>query len=215
MITKRYIKTDIKTFYYKDTPLTKEFVEKQLNESFSVPAFAKKIGLEYSGGSVYRHAKNICKYFCLSIENITKQSSSLNPVVQETAWDRIILLQNILKKNTKTRMQELKKRLIKYDIWENKCFKCDIPNEWNGRPLTLHVDHINGCNTDNRLGNLRILCPMCHASTYTFCSKKRIDVYARRVEKIILKREEFYHDAKIKAFEYEEKMRNRRLNNGC
>ena len=65
----------------------------------------------------------------------------------------------------------LKKRLIKEGLLIYKCSECGI-NEWQGKKLSLHMDHINGDNTDNRLENLRILCPNCHSLTETYCRKK-------------------------------------------
>ena len=47
------------------------------------------------------------------------------------------------------------------------CTICRI-NEWQGQPLTLHLDHINGINNDNRFENLRLLCPNCHSQTETY-----------------------------------------------
>jgi hypothetical protein len=49
----------------------------------------------------------------------------------------------------------------------NKCNKCGIEN-WCGDNITLEIDHINGINTDNRVENLRLLCPNCHSQTETF-----------------------------------------------
>lgn len=66
----------------------------------------------------------------------------------------------------------LKNRLIKEDILPNKCQRCGI-DSWNGEPITLELDHINGNNQDHTLDNLRILCPNCHSQTATYRSKKR------------------------------------------
>lgn len=55
---------------------------------------------------------------------------------------------------------------------EYACSVCAI-HEWNGKSLKLHVDHLNGISNDNRLENLRFLCPNCHSQTTTYCRKGR------------------------------------------
>lgn len=45
--------------------------------------------------------------------------------------------------------------------------------EWNNKALSLQLDHINGVNTDNRVENLRWLCPNCHSQTDTYGSKNK------------------------------------------
>lgn len=47
------------------------------------------------------------------------------------------------------------------------CKKCGNGPEWDGRPLTLQIDHIDGNWRDSRIENLRFLCPNCHSQTPT------------------------------------------------
>lgn len=66
---------------------------------------------------------------------------------------------------------KLKKKLYKAGIKKPECEKCGQTNEWNGEPLVMHMDHIDGDNTNNLLINLQILCPNCHTQTDTFAGR--------------------------------------------
>lgn len=66
----------------------------------------------------------------------------------------------------------LRNRLIKDGLLEYKCESCGLC-EWQGKPLTLELDHIDGDNTNHRLSNLRLMCPNCHSQTETYKSKNK------------------------------------------
>ncbi|MET8530798.1 HNH endonuclease [Streptomyces sp. NPDC005065] len=66
----------------------------------------------------------------------------------------------------------LRRELLRTGVQES-CATCGIGTEWNGKPLRLEVDHLNGAWWDNRPENLRLLCPNCHAVTDTYRGRKR------------------------------------------
>lgn len=76
-------------------------------------------------------------------------------------------LQAVLVSGSTEKSSELKRRLIAEGLKSARCEQCDR-DEWQGGPIPLELDHINGRNTDNRIENLRILCPNCHAQTQTY-----------------------------------------------
>lgn len=74
-------------------------------------------------------------------------------------------------KDTPRNGTHTRKRLVQDKLIPYQCAICGNKGEWNNQPLILQVDHINGDHNDNRLENLRFLCPNCHAQTDTFAGK--------------------------------------------
>lgn len=139
---------------------TEEF--KQIIESStSFSEIQRKLG--YSGeGNNTEIIKKRCLQEGISIKHLTG-SSSTSPIKRT---EENVFCQNSTAAQTVLRRWYLKKENIEY-----KCTICGLPGEWQGKPLTLTLDHINGINTDNRLENLRWVCPNCDRQLDTFAGK--------------------------------------------
>lgn len=64
------------------------------------------------------------------------------------------------------------------DHLNNVCSECGCATIWNNKPLKLQIDHIDGDNLNNKIGNLRLLCPNCHTQTDTYSGRKLRKVVA-------------------------------------
>ena len=86
--------------------------------------------------------------------------------------ERKIDPKKLLSENCKHQRIVLRRYIIKENLIPYKCAICGI-TKWNNKTLSLELDHINGVNNDNRLENLRFLCPNCHSQTTTYGSKNQ------------------------------------------
>jgi hypothetical protein len=66
----------------------------------------------------------------------------------------------------------LKHRLFVEGVKERRCELCGQDEMWRGDVMALILDHVNGVSTDNRIENLRVLCPNCAATLQTHCGRK-------------------------------------------
>lgn len=81
-------------------------------------------------------------------------------------------LEAILVEGSSYARSNLKARLYKEGLKTPVCELCGLGEEWRGRPLSLILDHVNGIRDDNRLDNLRIVCPNCAGTLDTHCGRK-------------------------------------------
>lgn len=77
----------------------------------------------------------------------------------------------VFKKDNYFSQKSLKAKVIKFNLVKYECEICLNNGSWNNTQLSLHLDHKNGDNKDNRIENLRFLCPNCHSQTETYSGK--------------------------------------------
>ncbi len=80
-------------------------------------------------------------------------------------------LEQILVRGSSYSRSNLKRRLFTEGLKEPVCEMCGQDELWRGQPMGLILDHVNGVRNDNRLQNLRILCPNCAATLDTHCGR--------------------------------------------
>jgi hypothetical protein len=83
-----------------------------------------------------------------------------------------IPLDEILVEHSTYHRGKLKDRLFEAGLKERRCELCGLGELWHGRRFSLILDHVNGVANDNRIENLRIVCPNCAATLDTHCGRK-------------------------------------------
>lgn len=132
-----------------------------------------KLGLSVSGGS-YQSLRRFAEENDIDFSHFKGRAWDRKEVAQShSGWGGRKPMEDLLVEHSNACPKALKARLIRESILTNECAICETGPEWFGKPLVLQLDHINGVSSDNRLKNLRILCPNCHTQTGTWGMKSR------------------------------------------
>jgi hypothetical protein len=146
------------------------FDESQLRDavanSRSCAEVLRKLGLRPAGGN-HRTIKKYCALWGISTAHFDQDA-----IRREALYRPPIPLAEILVEGSTYHRGHLKRRLLAEGVKHPICELCGQGTTWRGRPLALILDHINGVPDDNRLENLRIVCPNCAATFDTHCGRK-------------------------------------------
>lgn len=138
-----------------------------VKSSKTITEVLHKLDLIAAGGSHHTIKKYIKKY-----DIDTSHFETPSDRAKNLSKDPVPLVE-ILVENSNYSRFSLKRRLYKEGFKQPKCELCGQGEVWHGKRMSLILDHINGIRNDNRLSNLRIVCPNCNATLETHCGKNR------------------------------------------
>jgi hypothetical protein len=132
----------------------------------------RKLGLRPAGGNHRLFRKYVDEIWQIPTDHFDPERARAANVRRH----RPVPLEQVLTTNSTYNRSTLKRRLYESGLKERKCEICGQGEEWRGVQMSLIIDHINGVPDDNRLENLRIVCPNCAATLETHCGRKnRLD----------------------------------------
>lgn len=153
---------------------TREEAAEAIASSFSWVESLRKLGMCHSGGN-WKLLKRRAAEWGISSDHFDPRARS-----RERSRNGRRPLEDILVEHSTYSRSALKDRLYEAGLKKRECEMCGQGEVWRGNPIGLILDHINGVRDDNRLENLRIVCPNCAAGLETHCGRKnRIDVADR------------------------------------
>ena len=141
---------------------TNEELVEMMNTSASMWNLAQKLGYTNRSSGNYRTIR----------QNLDKRGLVIPKWLARGKTTRKKDNSEVFCENSTYDNQDLKRRIITQNLLDYKCSLCNVIS-WQGQPLSLQLDHINGINNDNRIENLRYLCPNCHSQTETWGTKGR------------------------------------------
>ena len=151
--------------------IEKEKLLNVVNQSTTIKQILGFFNLENKGGN-YKTLQRRLKEDNIDFSHITiglghnkNKKFPKAGLTKEECLELVFIENSLYKNNT------LRRYLKKFNLLSYKCL-CGIEDFWFKNKLNLQIDHQNGISNDNRLVNLRWLCPNCHSQTETFCGKK-------------------------------------------
>ena len=147
--------------------MSKENFQKIVLENHTFNDILKCFGMTNKGGNCRTLKKRLLQ------ENIdfSHIASGAGHNKGKHAYKKSKPLAECLIENSTYNRRSLKRQLLKEGLFKNLCSICGIGDFWNNKDLVMILDHINGIPNDNRIENLRMICPNCNSQQPTFAGR--------------------------------------------
>ncbi|MFI7013644.1 HNH endonuclease signature motif containing protein [Streptomyces sp. NPDC050164] len=175
--TRRYVHermkklgVDVSHFEREGVKWTRDVLEQAVAASTNMGDVLRHLGLEVVGGH-HTHISRRIKAYGIDTSHFrvpTRRGKPWRPRTPES-----FLVEQPADRARRVPSDRLRWAMTVSGVAE-RCALCGMEAVWRGRPLPLEVDHINGRWRDNRIENLRFLCPNCHATTDNYRGRAKV-----------------------------------------
>ncbi|MFE8986325.1 HNH endonuclease signature motif containing protein [Streptomyces collinus] len=169
--TRRYVSekmrklgVDVSHFEREGVRWTRDVLERAVAESTNMCEVLRHLGLEVVGGH-HTHISRRIKAYGIDTSHFkvpTRRGKPWRPRTPEA-----FLVEQPADRARRVSSDRLKWAMASSGVAE-RCALCGTEAVWRGRPLPLEVDHVDGDWRNNRIENLRLLCPNCHSTTDSY-----------------------------------------------
>ncbi|MEU1495950.1 HNH endonuclease [Streptomyces sp. NPDC005732] len=169
--TRQYVRSrmkklgvDVSHFEREGVRWTREILQSAVSASTNMGEVLRHLGLEVVGGHHTYISRRVKAY---DIDTSHFRLPSRRGLARRPRTAEGLLVEQAAGHARRIPSDRLRWALTTSGVPE-LCAFCGMEAVWLGHPLPLEIDHINGNWRDNRIGNLRFLCPNCHSTTASY-----------------------------------------------